>query len=163
MAFNIKSCSYNANNVYTNLYNKKQQLNNQTTDSKPTGQTTRQTDSRPTRQQTVKHKRLASSCNYVSSCVVHTLFPPSILLLAIPRAVLLSLYHLVQLLALLSLFLNVDNPATDVYLLAETAFGVWDADDGWHRACHYSTLTPSSSSTSVSVDTPSVVYAAVIS
>ena len=149
--------------MFIQIYTKKQQLNNQTTDSRPTGQTTRQTDSRPTRQQTVKHKRLASSCNYVSSCVVHTLFPPSILLLAIPHAVLLSLYHLAQLLALLSLFLNVDNPATDVYLLAETAFGVWDADDGWHRACHYSTLTPSSSSTSVSVDTPSVVYAAVIS
>ena len=38
--------------IYTNKNKKK--LNNQTTDSRPTGQTTRQTDSKPTRQQTVK-------------------------------------------------------------------------------------------------------------
>ena len=39
--------------MFIQIYIIKKKLNNQTTDSRPTGQTTRQTDSRPTRQQTV--------------------------------------------------------------------------------------------------------------
>ena len=39
--------------MFIQIYIIKKKLNNQTTDSGPTGQTTRQTDSRPTRQQTV--------------------------------------------------------------------------------------------------------------